>query len=304
MATRDKNKNIPLEERVERSSEAQRRAAENSSYSDAFVAQLIADGIARADELNGNDEVRSFDDDIMARVADSERLIQEDRAAQDRMNAMIMGMGSADADENAEQNADNSIIDGVSEAYDNLRNTVGPLFGQGGASHESGGSFNFSGQHASGPFQNLLDYIGQKESGNNYNMMVGGRAYSGLTSMTINEVINMQGGMIANGHESTAVGKYQIIRGTMRGLVRAMGLSGNEVFDERMQDRMATVLMEQRGLNRFLRGEITAAQFQNNLAHEWASMPQTNGLGAYDNVGSNRALATAEEFRAQILSLG
>ena len=71
---------------------------------------------------------------------------------------------------------------------------------------------------------------------------------------------------------------------------------------------MATVLLNGRGLNRFLKGEITREQFANNLASEWASLPLVSGpnagLSAYagDRAG-NKALTTVQAFLSAIDSV-
>lgn len=153
----------------------------------------------------------------------------------------------------------------------------------------------------------LLNIIGKHESGQNYNAIwprAGGNG-TDFTKMTINEVLAYQDQYVRDGAKSSAVGRYQIIRGTMRGLVEDMGLTGNEKFDASMQDRMATRLLEQRGLDAYREGRMTEGQFMNNVAKEWASMPKTNGRGHYDGDGLNKVgvdttpvLAAIRDIRA------
>lgn len=140
----------------------------------------------------------------------------------------------------------------------------------------------------------LLDTIAKGEAPGGYNQRFGERAGSpknDLVNMTINEVlalpVNRQGG-----HVSSANGRYQIIDKTLSGLVKEMGLTGNEKFDAAMQDRMAVALLERRGLADFQSGKITANQFLNNLAKEWASLPTTSGRGYYSGQGAAHAPAS------------
>ncbi len=126
--------------------------------------------------------------------------------------------------------------------------------------------------------------------GNNGYDRVYGRANTvPLTHMTINQVLAWQDDYVANGSKSSAAGRYQIIRGTLRGLVQDMNLTGNEMFDQDMQDHMALTLLKQAGLDRYLAGRIDADSFQDRIANTWASIERTNGHGAHDHDGLNRA---------------
>lgn len=141
-----------------------------------------------------------------------------------------------------------------------------------------------------GSVSSLLSLIGKHESNQNYSAIwpkAGGNG-TDFTKMTINEVLAYQDQYVRDGAKSSAVGRYQIIRGTMRGLVEDMGLSGNEMFDPAMQDKMATRLLEQRGLDAYREGRMSETQFMNNVAKEWASMPKANGRGHYDGDGLNK----------------
>lgn len=160
---------------------------------------------------------------------------------------------------------------------------------------------------STGGVSSLLSLIGKHESNQNYSAIwpkAGGNG-TDFTKMTINEVLAYQDQYVRDGAKSSAVGRYQIIRGTMRGLVADMGLSGNELFDPAMQDKMATRLLEQRGLDAYREGRISETQFMNNVAKEWASMPKANGRGHYDGDGLNKVgvdttpvLAAIRDIRA------
>lgn len=106
----------------------------------------------------------------------------------------------------------------------------------------------------------ILDLIAYAEgTRGNYNETLDYGRWTGgpvnLTGMTINEVLALQDTMrtpenralYGDGLGSSAVGRYQIVSSTLRGLVGNLGLSGNEFFDEQMQDRMALQLIRENG---------------------------------------------------------
>lgn len=149
-----------------------------------------------------------------------------------------------------------------------------------------------------GPDSTALNFIGRIESGNNYNRLVGGRVKNDppLTSMTVGQVMAYQDTMRNNGHESTALGKYQIIKGTLGGIVRSGTVNPNDQFSETTQDKAAIYLMNVRGRERFRSGRLGVDQYANNLAKEWASLPMPNGRSYYAGVGSNNSLASRSDF--------
>lgn len=153
-------------------------------------------------------------------------------------------------------------------------------------------------QRATGPAAELLDYIGQKEARGNYNILVGGRVEPALTNMTIREVLEYQRGMIARGHESTAVGKYQIIRGTLKELTDKGYASLDERFTPEVQDRLAYGLLRRRKIEAYMSGKITADDFMDNLSKEWASLPSSSGRSYYAGVGSNKSSGTRDALLA------
>lgn len=115
-----------------------------------------------------------------------------------------------------------------------------------------------------------------------YNTAFGNRTVD-FTNMTINEVLQWQLENNPEGPGTAAAGAYQIIRPTMEMLVTRMGLTGNELFDKNMQDRMAIELLKIRGL-----GRATHTQFAHNLSREWASLPRdAGGRSYYDGDGIN-----------------
>ncbi|PCI57084.1 MAG: hypothetical protein COB36_02100 [Alphaproteobacteria bacterium] len=139
----------------------------------------------------------------------------------------------------------------------------------------------------------LLELIASKESGGDYNIVYGGRRIN-ATEMSINDVIAWQKNSTQNeGAASSAIGKYQIIRKTLTGLKEELGLSGDEKYDEAMQDRMAVALLERRGYDDYLAGDLSESRFMKNISMEWASMPKDeSGVSYYAGDGLNQAHAS------------
>jgi muramidase (phage lysozyme) len=119
--------------------------------------------------------------------------------------------------------------------------------------------------------------------------MVGGKRGT-LTSMTVGEILNMQKDMIAKGHESTAIGRYQYIRKTLADTAAQMGMDVNRTkFDEKTQDALAIQTLRTIGLENWLAGKLDDGAFLNKVAQIWAGIPKTSGKSAYAGVGSNKA---------------
>jgi hypothetical protein len=114
--------------------------------------------------------------------------------------------------------------------------------------------------------------------------------------MTVAQVLSLQANMIAQGHESTAVGKYQIVRKTLLGIMNQAGVNLNDKFDKSTQDRLGLALLKNRGLDQYLDKKLSPNRFADNLAMEWASLPTSNGRSFYSGVGSNKALTSRDEL--------
>jgi hypothetical protein len=115
-----------------------------------------------------------------------------------------------------------------------------------------------------------------------------------LTTMTVNEVQAWQARIDAKSR-SEAAGRYQIIRETLAMLKARMGLSGDELFDAALQDRMAIELMARAGWHPDRRDHEALADA---LAKVWAALPLVQGAergrSAYHGIAGNRALTTPE----------
>ena len=103
----------------------------------------------------------------------------------------------------------------------------------------------------------MLDLIGHAEGtdkGRGYNETLGYGKFTGgdknLVLMTLDEIDALQSQMLrdpANTHNSSALGRYQIVQKTLRGLRGKLGLTGEEYFSPELQDRLAKELLRQRG---------------------------------------------------------
>jgi muramidase (phage lysozyme) len=151
----------------------------------------------------------------------------------------------------------------------------------------------------------LLDTIAKGESKGNYNAYYSKAANTKVrfTEMSVDEVLKWQENYVRKGSPSSAVGKYQIIRPTLLGLVKELKLDTRVTFDEKLQDRMAITLLERRGAHAFVAKKLTREQFAANLAKEWAALPKVTGTNPkesyYAGDGLNKARITIDEvFKA------
>lgn len=150
----------------------------------------------------------------------------------------------------------------------------------------------------------LLDFIARFESRGDYNAVWGGikpkdRPARPLVTMTIGQVLEWQDS-IDTRYPSEAAGRYQIMEDTLRPMVYEAGLSDEQLFNEPNQDRLAYVLLQRRGLDKYIAGKISDETFANDLAHEWASLPLVSGKGkgrsAYAGDGLNKSHVSVDEF--------
>ncbi len=177
---------------------------------------------------------------------------------------------------------------------------VGAVAGAGAAAISIvGDALGFS---SPGPDSKLLNFIGRVESGNNYNKLVGGRVKNDppLTDMTVAQVMAFQDTMRARGHETTALGKYQIIKGTLAGVVNSGAIRPTDKFNALTQDKAAIQLMNMRGRERYKSGRMSGDAYANNLAKEWASLPMPNGNSFYAGHGSNKSLVSRSDFMSAL----
>lgn len=145
----------------------------------------------------------------------------------------------------------------------------------------------------------LLDFIGSVETGKSghesYGVIYGhkqGKLSKPLTEMTVAEVQAAQGTWSKN-HGSSAAGRYQFMRATLKGLIAELGIPGSSKFTADLQDKLGYELLKRRGYIAFSSGSLPPRKFGNNLAMEWASLPVLQ-----DIKGAHRQVTRGETYYA------
>ena len=148
----------------------------------------------------------------------------------------------------------------------------------------------------------LKTKIAEGESNNDYGAMYSrdqegfSRGDEDITKMTINEVDALQTDYLnyqtsigrEDGDRSAAMGAYQMLN--PKKVAELMGLDPETtIFDKDTQDQMSEYYLNYSGLKEFKSGEITAEEFNNRLAEQFASIETTDGKGVYDDDGLNKA---------------
>lgn len=120
--------------------------------------------------------------------------------------------------------------------------------------------------------------------------------------MTLNQIVARQ-----NAKELFAVGKYQIIPKTLKEAMEKMKLSGNEKFDEKLQERIFNEFLagsKRPALAAYRSGksnDIDAAML--DASKEWAGLPNPKtGKSYYDGDGRNHANVSLEEVKAGLMA--
>ena len=155
----------------------------------------------------------------------------------------------------------------------------------------------------------LLTTIAKLESKNNYNAYFGnaGNTSVQFTSMTVGEVLAWQQQFIEQGNPSSAVGRYQFIDSTLRGLVQQLKIDQTTKFDEALQDKLAVALLERRGIREYVSDKISREEFAHNLSKEWAALPRAIGdqpeQSYYANDGLNKAQLSVDEIYRSIATV-
>ena len=160
-------------------------------------------------------------------------------------------------------------------------------------------------------YRPMLDLLGISEGtdppkGRGYNETLSYGAYTGgdvdLIWMTLQQVDKLQTDMLAhpkNKWNSSAAGRYQIVRKTRRSIEESLGISRSELFDEAMQDRMACYLLGFRGIDKWLAGNMDLETIVDNLAMEWASLPvYATGKSYYGKQKQNASVSVTQVTNA------
>ncbi len=155
----------------------------------------------------------------------------------------------------------------------------------------------------------LLNTIAKGESNGNYNAYYAnaGNDTMRFTDMTVAEVLQWQQDHVSQGSPSSAVGKYQIVRPTLVGLVRQLNIDTRARYDAALQDRLAITLLERRGSLAYVEKELTREQFAANLAKEWAALPKVVGdkpqESYYAGDGLNQSRISVDEVLTALSAL-
>lgn len=164
---------------------------------------------------------------------------------------------------------------------------------------------------AAGPSGQLGALIGRGEG--TYNSVNLGAAHNygsaiiDLVGMTISQVMEAQ-----RTHEFNAVGRYQMIGSTLAGAVQYMRLTGNEKFDQSMQDKIFSeylIVIKRSAISKYITGKsdnIMLAILE--ASQEWASVatpagyPIQNGrisdgtISYYAGTANNKASISEDEM--------
>lgn len=155
----------------------------------------------------------------------------------------------------------------------------------------------------------LLATIAKVESNDNYNAYFGNAGNSQIlfTSMPIKDVLAWQDDFVAKGNASSAVGRYQFVDSTLRGLVTQLKIDQNTIFDKPLQDKLAVALLERRGLREYVDTKLSREEFAHNLSKEWAALPKAIGdnpqQSYYAGDGLNHARLSINEIFSSIDTL-
>jgi len=109
------------------------------------------------------------------------------------------------------------------------------------------------------------------------------------------------GGRTGGREASSAIAGYQFITATLDSLKRSLKLTGKEIMSPAFQDDLAVALMNGRGFMQFMRGEMSAETFANNLAKEWASLPVVTAIkGAHRTVTPGQSYYAGDGLNAAL----
>ena len=150
--------------------------------------------------------------------------------------------------------------------------------------------------------QKILNTIYGVESNNNYdawNTSAKNPPQKDLTSLTVKEIMDYQGN-----NKGPAAGAGQIKFDTLSYLINAGTLSEDDLFTAATQDIANNKLLDRRGFNSWLSGDLSDLDFGDNIASEWASIPLLSSMTTPNGVekergesrygGSNKALLGAD----------
>ena len=134
----------------------------------------------------------------------------------------------------------------------------------------------------------------------------GKKAAVELTKMTVDQVLALQDQRRKKGlkkGESTAVGAYQIVQGTLKEKIAQLKIQGDQMFDKDLQDQLADSLIKQAGYEDYAANPTPDAKkaFIQRLSGIWAGIPKD--AGGQTGLPQNQNKATID-FESAINSFG
>jgi muramidase (phage lysozyme) len=134
----------------------------------------------------------------------------------------------------------------------------------------------------------------------------GKKAAVELTKMTVDQVLALQDQRRKKGlkkGESTAVGAYQIVQGTLKEKIAQLKIQGDQMFDKDLQDQLADSLIKQAGYEDYAANPTPDAKkaFIKRLSGIWAGIPKD--AGGQTGLPGNQNKATID-FDTAINSFG
>jgi len=160
-------------------------------------------------------------------------------------------------------------------------------------------------RYALKPIFDLLGHTEGTDKRLGYNESLAYGALTGgdknLVGMTLLEIDSLQTQMLnhpKNKWNSSALGRYQIVRTTLRKLRK--GFPQAALFDGDLQDVFAAKLLVGRGLLAWLAGTKSTVAFVNQLAREWASIPTSSGNGYYSGQRVGATVRQVTDALAQV----
>lgn len=141
------------------------------------------------------------------------------------------------------------------------------------------------------PILNLIGAIEAPAGYNDYYRGMPVRPAKPISEMTIREVIAFQNYAVARGSKSSAVGRYQFIRGTLAELATEKRIHPDTIFDRRVQDYLARMKLQDCD---YYARHVNEIKISNCLAKVWASLPVITGPKAgrsyYQGIAGNKSL--------------
>lgn len=187
--------------------------------------------------------------------------------------------------------------------FSKILTTLNKVFNNGGGGGGGGGGAppgdNTPGDLSASGMEGLANLIGSKESGNSYTKLVGGAEDESIMDKTVSQLQTEKGGQFA-------MGRYQFQMRTAEWLLKKNGIDPTTFkFDKSGQDKLFELALKNRGLDDYLSGKMTEAEFMKQLAMEWRALPEDErGLTFGDQYASrNKAHATPEQTLTAIRAL-